>query len=304
MKRAIGWGALPFLAVAAGIACTGKDGLADDRYRGTPLAQFNGVLTAGAQENVSETSGVSIVWSNSLWPIDLPTSPSDPDGGSPIIPPADGGYPATDGGPPRPDAGADTSAPPLLATECAQGVFTSTFISKYVGWTSQAVTFQAEFPTRFKAQMPTLPPTAVQLDLGVLGGTGKMAVGALVAFNDGNANGVYDLGRPNDAPDKLFAASFQADLIQLVVFLDGTYPHPNMLGLPAGMVQGFNLIRGSFDNFQVLAPDESVLLDATRPHTNLEYLDCNEVEQHGTVNGPPPAGSTILFCDAHARSYR
>ncbi len=122
----------------------------------------------------------------------------------------------------------------------------------------QSVAYQARFPIEFSAPLTTVP-SAAQIDLGALGGSGRLAFGVVLAFQDQNQAGQFDLG---PRADPLIATSLSAHRSQVIVFLDGSLPASS--ALPAGIPPGFSVLSSEKgQSAQVLPPSTRISLESS-----------------------------------------
>jgi hypothetical protein len=134
----------------------------------------------------------------------------------------------------------------------------------------QPMSFQPYFPSSFVLPLSTTPLPAAQLALEPLGGQGRLALGWVVFFQDGNRNGVLDLGSEGVKPERVVATSLDSGLA--VLFLDGALPHERSgpwTEWPGEVPRGFSLLgvqrsEGGLPSFAALPASTPLSLEAAR----------------------------------------
>jgi hypothetical protein len=172
-------------------------------------------------------------------------------------------------------------------------------VEEWYGWVTQSVTYDAEFPISFTIPMTELPPADARMPLADYGGTGMISFGVLVAYIDGNGNGVYDRGTPGNLPDELLSSSsnWSGSDLTVILFLDGD---PAGFGSAFGTLQqGFNIVsKTPTQSPTMLGPTDPIMM--TLGHNidgrDLEYTGCAQIERRISYDGPIPAGAEIS-CD-------
>ncbi len=174
-------------------------------------------------------------------------------------------------------------------------VGTYSFTEPQLTFVSQAVQYQAQFPINFSIPVTQVPPASAQLDLAAQGGHGTLAFGFLIAFEDANQNGVFDLGSPGVAPEHVLASSLKDDgSSTALVFLDGTLPPT--APWPQGIAPGFSFFAAQNGAVQVLAADTTLSL-ATAASTLVNDYACSAQAFHVEVQAEPAVGSPFSCGD-------
>lgn len=254
------WG----FTLAATATCGCGQGLVDDAYEGEAITTLHGTLTAGSSAPPSGPVSLTILWMPAI-------SPSGGAGGG-------SGRRQTCSG-----------APGAIANEVR--------LRETFGWVSQSVTFQPQFPISFQIPVTTLPPLSARQDLAEFGGQGTWSFDVLVAYLDGNNNGVYDLAVPGNAPDQLLAASsnYSGSDLAAVFYLDST----DLAGLGADfgvLPQGFSVLRRTPTSSSTVLP-VTTSIELTMGHNiqgeDFSYTGCRQVEHRIELNGARAANAQV-----------
>lgn len=233
----------------------GCGGLATNQYAGKTLATVEGQLTASPTTKADAPIGVTIFWNHTTSPTStLPSSgPADP---------------------------------PLTCPAPAHRRDSSGTIG-YANFVTQSVIYEPHFPIDFSIPISQLPPKSAQFDLTTLGGTGTMALGLVVAYQDLNGNGAYDFGTPSRDPEPIIASSRTYKL----VFLDGHFGGGSdpLVGAPANFdTQGFSVLHA---DGSLPTPVSTPIALTAEPGIETHELGCQTVQLDVRSDTEPPAGA-------------
>lgn len=119
--------------------------------------------------------------------------------------------------------------------------------------TQANIQYQGNFPVDFTFTLTGAPPAAALFDLSKTGGTGHLAYGVLIAFQDVNKNGLFDANSAGQAEaDDIVGISVPdpsrppPEHSYFVVYLDGK-PAANDYYSAFPLQQGYNLMEIHFD---------------------------------------------------------
>lgn len=258
------------------LATFGCGGLIDDKYAGQTLATVQGQLKASSGTNVTAPIGMAIFWEGATVPA----------------------VPITSGGDP---------SEPLSCAATRQPRDTS-FVTNYSSFVSQAVSYEPHFPIDFSIPVKGVPPKSAQFDLAAMGGgTGVVAFGLVIAFEDANGNGAYDFGTPTRNAERILGTSATNDSHTTVVFLDG---HLNgraaaIPGLPADFdTQGLTLVRlDQATNTFTSEPASTPITVAVAPNTATNELGCSSVGIDTFYEATPREGAIITCMNSTSYTW-
>lgn len=281
----------PALAALAALAPTGCGSLADGQYAGEPIATFTGTLTTQGAVTLNGPVSLAILW----FPEALGSMEEE------IPPPGEGDDPIPGDDGEIPSLPCDGEPWPFERQSTTLEVAT---------WVSQSVSYQAQFPISFTVPMLAVPPAEVQVDLSTYGGSGRMSLGTLVAYEDLNANGRFDQGRPGQPGDRILAVSATATGQQILVFLDGQIPagSEEFAWVDGTIPQGFSRIVQHPNDPErgLVVPGATainlVISDDEASQLNAIFFGCAAIEYRYDFGGPLPAGAEP-FCDEGGAAY-
>lgn len=259
----------PVAAATLALGC--GNGLVNQEYEGEALTTIHGALATGATQIPTEPISLAILW-----------MPQAFEGGS-----------TRQSGTGR---GRGCSSVPMPLTE-------EVLLEDAWGWVSQSVTYQAEFPISFTIPLNELPPASARMALEDYGGSGTISFGVVVAYIDGNGNGVYDRGGPGNLPDELLSSSsnWSGSDLTAILFLDGD--PAGFAGAFGPLPQGFSIIsRTPTIPPTMLGPMDPIPM--TLGHNidgkDFEYTGCAQIERRISSDGPVPANAEFS-CSAEDR---
>jgi hypothetical protein len=238
----------------------GCGGLTSSQYGGTTLATVEGKLTTSSASQSDAPIGITIFWYGSTAPAGATLASGDP------------------------------QAAPLSCPAPAH-LSDSTAVSQWGNFVGQSVVYQPHFPIDFSLPITQVPPRSAQLDLGPLGGSGTMATGFVVAYQDLNGNGSYDFGTPTRDPEPIIATS----RTYVLLFLDGHLAGSTVAlpGAPANFdTQGFSVLH--FDGTSALppAPLSTPITLVAEPTVETAELGCQTTQEDVVHDASPVAGAT------------
>jgi hypothetical protein len=142
------------------------------------------------------------------------------------------------------------------------------------------IRFHGSFPINFEFQLYDAPPANALADLAADGGSGRIAYGVLIAYEDSNGNGQLDVIQPGGSPvDSIVGLSVGDPSLPppaasyYVVYLDGTLSASDYFA-SLDLQQGYNLLENHHDFGVEAVPLTSSIAINLTGSSALNYYVC------------------------------
>jgi len=164
--------------------------------------------------------------------------------------------------------------------------------------TVEQVALQASLPAPFSLALSGTPPASSLVDLsdtygGTGGGSGQIAIGVLLAYEDLNGNGTLDVGVPGHGADHVVASSYTAQPLY-ITYLDGAMG-PGSIPIPAGFSQ-VRLLGMAAATVEPLSTPIVLTVGERSGSWRPEVFGCTGLEERDTnlLLSRPPQGATVV----------
>jgi len=263
-----------WMGAVAWMGC-GSSGLLDGNYQGS-LTKVGGQLHSSTALSSAPKGpiGVTVLWLP-YWVL----AGSSPTGGV-----TKGGGAGSGGA--VGSSGCGPATPPSTTSDIAHNAIAA----------SKAVMYGTTLPTSFLLPLNEPPPASAMVDLGQSNGRGQAAIGTVIAFEDVNGNGQYDLGSPGTAAEPILAASIDVSThtdSRAVLFLNGILPRD--LPWPEHAQQGFNIVIQGPTRIDLEPNSTPVNIDTAFGTSYAKAINTcgSEETRYEFGQASPPAGASI-----------